>query len=38
MRLIFEAVDSLLPISGQDIAVIAIEALADLDARQLFYC
>lgn len=38
VRLIFEAVDSLLPISRQDIAVVAIEALADLEARQLLRC
>ena len=38
MGLIFEAVDGLLPISCQDIAVVAIEALADLEARQLLRC
>lgn len=35
MALVLEAVDSLLPISCQDIAVVAVEALADLEARQL---
>lgn len=35
MGLIFEAVNGLLPISCQDIAIVAIEALADLEARQL---
>ena len=33
--LIFETVYGLLPISCQNIAVVAIEALADLKARQL---
>lgn len=33
--LIFEAVDGLLPIGCQNIAVVAIEALANLGARQL---
>lgn len=33
--LIFEAVDGLLPISRQNIAIVATEALADLEARQL---
>lgn len=36
--LIFEAVDSLLPISCQNFAVVATEALADLGARQLLLC
>ena len=35
MGLIFEAVDSLLPIGCQNITVVAIEALANLEARQL---
>ena len=35
MGLIFEAVDSLLPIGCQNITVVAIETLADLKARQL---
>ena len=35
MALVLEAVDCLLPISCQDIAVVANEALADLEARQL---
>lgn len=35
MGLIFEAVDGLLPIGCQDITVVAIEALANLEARQL---
>ena len=38
MRLIFEAVDGLLPISCQDITIVAVEALADLEARQLLRC
>ena len=35
MGLIFETVNGLLPISRQNIAVVAIEALANLKARQL---
>ena len=35
MGLVFEAVDGLLPIGCQNITVVAIEALADLKARQL---
>ena len=35
MSLIFEAIDGLLPISCQNVAIVAIEALADLEARQL---
>ena len=35
MGLIFETVDSLLPICCQNITVVAIEALANLEARQL---
>ena len=35
MGLVLEAVDGLLPIGCQNIAVVAIEALADLEARQL---
>ena len=31
---IFEAVDGLLPVSCQNIAVVATEALADLEVRQ----
>lgn len=38
MGIIFEAVDGLLPISCQNIAIVAIEALADLEARQLLRC
>lgn len=34
--LIFEAVDGLLPICCQNIAVVTIKALADLGARQPF--
>ena len=36
--LIFEAVDGLLPVSCQNIAVVATEPLADLEARQLMRC
>ena len=35
MGLIFEAIDGLLPIGCQDIPVVAIKALANLEARQL---
>ena len=38
MGLIFEAVDSLLPIGCQNFTVVASEALANLEARQLLGC
>ncbi len=38
VSLVLEAVDGLLPIRCQDITIVAIEALADLEARQLLHC
>lgn len=38
MALILEAVDGLLPVGCQNIAVVATEALADLEACQLLSC